>query len=588
MSTLDNILIQKYKTMLGLGYILTNSTNTILLGDLSINSNLNISGSTILHNTTLNSSLYVNNNILYFNNVSINSNLTVSGNTKIQNTITVLGNLYVSNKTYITGPLNVSGTSLIYNASTVGTNMTINGPVYPNNGLITTNIYPSNNQIINITGNIITIGDSGSILNIIGTSNFIATSNLNIVDKLLYLNLDANTISAYDIGNYSGIEILGVSGTGFIKTNIDATKFQIATPLDEKVNYIATQDLNNNFYISGKTLLINSVSTTNNLYVSGQSTIDGSTYIKNNLYVTNFSTLNNNTTIGGNLYISSNAIIMGNTTIMGNLSISNSSLIQGNITMLGNLTISGITNIQGNTTIQSKLNINKNLLIEGSLTSNSSLVIGNNLTINGKTTIVSNLNINKSSLLHGSTTIRSNLIINNNAILFNQTFFISNINITGNAKLNGNITLGSNISNLYILSNIISKLPEYADNSAAKAEIIPIWGFYRTGGIIKIRLNDIPPTIALLGSTSVTIIRGSTFIDPGVYAMDSENNNLPVYITFIGSGTTNYINNNILISGSSTLITSTSLLPSSLNTILYQTQDIFDNITTINRYINIL
>jgi len=70
--------------------------------------------------------------------------------------------------------------------------------------------------------------------------------------------------------------------------------------------------------------------------------------------------------------------------------------------------------------------------------------------------------------------------------------------------------------------------------------------------------------------------------------MDSENNNLPVYITFIGSGTTNYINNNILISGSSTLITSTSLLPSSLNTILYQTQDIFDNITTINRYINIL
>ena len=52
MLSLDNILIKKYKDMLGLGYIITNSNNTILQGNLNINSNLNISGNTILQNNS--------------------------------------------------------------------------------------------------------------------------------------------------------------------------------------------------------------------------------------------------------------------------------------------------------------------------------------------------------------------------------------------------------------------------------------------------------------------------------------------------------------------------------------------------------
>jgi hypothetical protein len=96
-------------------------------------------------------------------------------------------------------------------------------------------------------------------------------------------------------------------------------------------------------------------------------------------------------------------------------------------------------------------------------------------------------------------------------------------------------------------------------------------------------------TLPLSGSTSITINLGSTFTDPGVTSIeDITNINLPVYITFIGSGSNNYINNNILISGSSTLITSTSLLTSGSNTITYSSTDTTGNINYINRIINII
>ena len=116
------------------------------------------------------------------------------------------------------------------------------------------------------------------------------------------------------------------------------------------------------------------------------------------------------------------------------------------------------------------------------------------------------------------------------------------------------MTMGSALANLNIISNIISQLPEYPDNATATLASVPIWGWYRTGGIIKIRLNNIPPTIYLSGLSSITMT-SSNFIDPGAYAIDYFNNPDQVYMTSLLFGTTNLLTSNILITGNSTIIT---------------------------------
>ena len=55
MSVLDNVLISKYKAMLGLDNISNNSGNTTIQGNVTINSNLQVSGQTIIkNNVTIN------------------------------------------------------------------------------------------------------------------------------------------------------------------------------------------------------------------------------------------------------------------------------------------------------------------------------------------------------------------------------------------------------------------------------------------------------------------------------------------------------------------------------------------------------
>lgn len=130
------------------------------------------------------------------------------------------------------------------------------------------------------------------------------------------------------------------------------------------------------------------------------------------------------------------------------------------------------------------------------------------------------------------------------------------------------------------------QVPEYADNITAKNNGVPIWGWYRTGGILKIRLNDVPPVLTLLGNYNILINIGNYYTDPGVTAIDYYNNQLPVYITSIGINNSNILNNNILISGK-TLITSTSLLSLGNYNITYTATDLFGNNNTINRIINI-
>jgi len=576
MSTLDQTLIQKYKQMVGFGNIQNISNNTTLFGNTTISSNLFVTNNAIFYsNTSIGSNILVSSNTNILGNVSINNLLTVSGNTIINGNTSILSNLYISNNSNIYGNLIVNSNSIFTSNVTMNSSLYISSNAYLQNSINLTTIQPITNTL-NINGNIINIGNSNSIIKIIGSSNYVASNNLNISDKVVSLNLNASTASGFDIGNLSGIEILGTNGNGYIRTDITATRFEIKPPLNNS-GYITILDLNNNLSISRTAIFQNNITNLSSLNILGNSNIKGFTTINNNLNVSNDIIIQGSITINSNLFISNNSIIQGLTTMNSNLNISGNSLLLGTATILSNLLISTNTIINNNLTIYSLLNISNNLLINNNTSINSSLYISTNAIINGSSSINNSLTVFGNTILN-NVSITSNLYISNNTTINGNVSYNSNLNISGNTIIQGNTTVGSYFT---LLGQMIMNLNEYSDNATAKLGGIPIWGFYRTGGIIKIRLNDTLPIITLNGQLAVNVNVGIAYNDPGASALDYSNTLIPVYFS-INNGSS------ILISGLSTLITQTSTLIVGSYTATYTATDNTGLVGLNYRTINII
>jgi len=150
---------------------------------------------------------------------------------------------------------------------------------------------------------------------------------------------------------------------------------------------------------------------------------------------------------------------------------------------------------------------------------NGNFTVTSTLNVSGNT-ILNNLNVLNSSKLYNietnNATITSNLNVSNlttlNNVNLNNISINSSLNISGNSTFNKQVQINiSNQTGIYD-TLVLANLPNYLNNTAAKNAGIPLWGVYRTGGIIKIRLDDTPPLITLLGGTSVSLISGNDYI----------------------------------------------------------------------------
>ena len=125
---------------------------------------------------------------------------------------------------------------------------------------------------------------------------------------------------------------------------------------------------------------------------------------------------------------------------------------------------------------------------------------------------------------------------------------MSNLDISGSSIFRNDVTFQKNVtmvSPLTIMntSNFLSgikfsNIPEYTSNLAATENGIPLWGLYRTGGIIKIRLDEILPLLTILpfnGNNDVIINQYVPYIEAGATAIDNLDGNLVPYITSIYS-----------------------------------------------------
>uniref|UniRef100_A0A6C0H8P6 Uncharacterized protein n=1 Tax=viral metagenome TaxID=1070528 RepID=A0A6C0H8P6_9ZZZZ len=563
-----------YISMLNFNNIQNVNDNTILSTKVSINTNLYISGFSILQNSNqpyqqeniniFKSNLNIKGTLINNNCMTVMNILNVSGITIINNNLSILSNLKISSSSILNNILNVGGSTNIIGYTSINSTLNISGSAICKNNVLTDTIQGNN---LNIFGNTINIGNSNTQINITGTALYDATVNIQIIDKIITLNINSNDYNTgNDIGNYCGIQCYGISGIGFIQTNTDASRFIIKTPIENTYGYIAVQDIYNNINISGTTKLgptnIYSI-----LNISGFCQLNNNVNINNNLNIYSSNIINNSTSIISSLNISNNTIINGNTTILNQLNISNTSscFMNNNLTINSSLNIVN-NNIVGNNTILSFINVNNfssnncnmlNLYVSG--TSNL-----------GYTTILSNLNISNNMIINNSLYGISNLNILNTTVLNNNTSINSSLNISGPTLLYGNNTL---LANLNVLGQIITKLPNYFSNSIAREAGIPLWGLYRTGGILKVRVNDTPPNITLIGSSNINITQGTTFIEPGISIYSPVYSNIKGYITSINNGSNNIIINPILISGNSTLIAQTSSLSIGSYLITYNATD---------------
>jgi UDP-3-O-[3-hydroxymyristoyl] glucosamine N-acyltransferase len=580
----DDRLTLMYKTMFGVNNIDNTSGNTTFQGNTNVALHLDVfKNGLFVNNTTISSSLYVSYNSYLQNDSTINSSLFISGNTILFNDSTIGSNLNINGNTIVNNNLNVNGNSILNNSVTVLSSLNISGNAVFNNNIITNNLSSINNYI-NINSNTINIGSPSSKIQMIGSSLTIATNELDLSDRVLLLNINSDDIAPFDNGGSSGIEIIGQQGNGFIQTTPDGLKFQIKAPLDSNINYInTTQSSDESFSISGNATLYQSSTFCSNIYVSSYTTFEGNTLILSEFNVSGNSLLQGSSTVNGSLFVSGNTLLLGSTTFNSSLFINNTTNINGSTTIDSTLLISGNTNIGGQITILSFLNTAGNAIVYGNITVNSFLNVSGSTIFNGQTSILSSINIKDDTNIMQNSNIFGSINISGNTIINNTTTINSSLVVSGTTSLFGNITLGSNFS---VYGNIINKMPEYQTNSQAKAGGIPLWGLYRTGGIVKICLDDVPPTINLSGPSTVSISLGNSYNDQGVIALDYENNILPVYMTYLGTGSTNIISSSILVTGTSTLVTGTSVLSYGNYTITYSATDNIGNIG--NNYRNII
>ena len=582
MTTLDQILSLKYKQIVGLDNIQNISKNTTIFGNITIGGSLFNSRQTILvGDVSILNNLYISGISTLVGDVTIGNNLTILRNNLIQNNATIISNLYITNNSNIGNNLNISGNSLFNYNVTIASSLNISGNSIFQNGISVSNIQSINNNPLNIYGNIINIGNTNSVIQLLGNTNYIGSSaDIKVADKLISLNLNISTGSGIDNGNQSGIEILGTSGNGYIRTDPTATRFEIKPPIGI-FGYIQTTDMNNNLFVSGITTIYNNVSILSSLNISSNTNINNSVTINNTLSIFGNSIFNNSTTINTNLFISSNTIIQNNITSNGNLNIIGNSLLNGYVTINSNLLVNGNTIFNNNANINSSLYVSSDTIIYSNSTVNGILYISGNSLFQNNNIINNSLYISGNTILNNNITIASKLLVSNNTIINGNITLNSNLNVSGSSIIQGTVTIGSNLGYLNILSQISSILPEYSDNVSATGGGVPLWGFYRTGGVIKIRLQELTPYIYFSGTTTLTGYIGNTYTDPGAYALDTVGNTIQVYLisVILTSDTINLLSNIKLITGTSTLVTLNSNLSIGTYILTYSTTDSLNNIS---------
>lgn len=460
--------------------------------------------------------------------------------------------------------ISISQDTILSNSVSFSSILVVSGMTIFNNNL-------SMNTNLNILGNSIANGPMTitSNINNINNNNLyqVSANNLNILKNATFQNIITPTINVSN----------GVSTFKNITSN---------SILNVNNNCIAnTLTLNSNLYVSGITTL-NGILTLDSDYTITQYSILNN-LSSNKLFISNLSLLNNNTTIYNSLYVSGYSLL-GSVSVNSNLIISNTSILNY-ATIMGDLTLndfsSNTVSITGNINVIGGTNYNN-------ISINSNLLVSGYTNINGNSTVLNNLYVSNNSIIYGNISILGNLNVTNMSI--QDSLVVSGNTIMKSLNISGTTTFGA----LNILGNINGRLRNFDTNEDAANNGIPLFGLYRTGGIVKIRLDINPIYVVLLGPSVITMYTTNIYKELGIYAIPTvKMNSLDIITSKItsveisnGSSLNNILTLPIPITNNTSFTIPTTLIPTDnplTYNITYTCTDISINTRLISRIVNI-
>jgi hypothetical protein len=389
-------------------------TGGVISGDLTINSSLNVSSSTILNgDTTVNSSLNVsgnaNLNILNVNATSINSTLNVSSNTILNGDTTVNSSLNVSgnatlnilnvNATSVNSSLNVSGNATlnILNVSATSVNSSLNvssstilnGATSVNSSLNVSsstilNGATSINSSLNVSNSTILNGATSinSTLNISGATNITSTLNVSRTTNLngittINSGLTGGTIPSLFVNmtqssEYNNIRTGDSFGQTYVYGGGNSGGLLYTTPGNITKSWIQMNDglttIKNQARIEGNLNIIDGlgyITNSTGTKLQFQDGTDNQSYME--FYRSNVNGGARKHYIGNPTAAQTNDLAIGNETTSGSILLQTSSLIRMTINQTGH------TIIQGSTSINSSLNVSGTTTLNGATSINSTL-----------------------------------------------------------------------------------------------------------------------------------------------------------------------------------------------------------------------
>lgn len=311
--------------------------------------------------------------------------------------------------------------------------------------------------------------------------------------------------------------------------------------------YRELYDLNNIYTITNKMYFTDNVNMYSNLYVNNTTTIDNNTTMYSDLNTQNYTSTSficNN---------SMNPIVdITNNILNVNTSYSSDLLIAyDDFNLFNNLTCNN--NIYSDKIIVNNLTINNLICNENQVTN---LYVSNTIYTDNISTInllyVSNTSIFENITAYTLMNTRyiantfDGITMNSNTLSLNKITFFSNLNVDANISCSNVYTTGFTIANTIditnnctttniLTNNLLCKLKEYPDNNSAITNGIPLNGLYRTGDIVKVRINEIDVELNLNGNSTDRTWIDIPYTDPGAVI----NNNTEGY-TLYTVGTVSY------------------------------------------------
>ena len=264
-----------------------------------------------------------------------------------------------------------------------------------------------------------------------------------------------------------------------------------------------------------------------------------------NMLVTNLnclSLINQFTITTNNLKINNN-LTFDNGTIFNFINIKNTTRIFEPIVYSN--TITAVTmEVESNCDILNKLVLPLNTFIAGFQVTNiycekldfaQCIVLAN---------ITSNQSVNASTFTAYNTLQSLNIITN--TINFTQGTILNTLAVSNNIITN----------DLYVSGMNFPSIKNYNNLGDAVADNVPLWGFYRTGNILKIRINNTIPILQLNNITYSSIISGNQYIEYGASVSNitvQSGLTYDIYIDSIFYSNNNYLVNKVKYTTATTL-----------------------------------